>query len=97
MNRKEGKGLVINLQDDEFEKERLVREHLIALIQRISDDAFSSVELDAIQKQAVDEAQKYTLGVFKDIENPGEEAMAMTFDAFFDGYCLKAGYTYHDE
>jgi hypothetical protein len=96
-NKQEGKDMVTDQENDEFEKERLGREHLIDLIRRISDESFSEVELDDIQTRALEEARKYTLGIFKEIDMPTEEEVTTTFEAFFDGYCLKAGYTYHDE
>jgi hypothetical protein len=96
-NKTEGEDVVTDQENDEFEKERLGREHLIELIHRISDESFTTDELDDIQKQAAEEARKYTLGAFRDIETPTEEEINATFNAFFDGYCLKAGYTYHDE
>jgi len=89
--------MVADQENDEFEKERLERDHLVELIQRISDEAYPSDELDVVQKQATEEASKYTLGVYKDIDAPTEDDISNTFDAFYDGYCLKAGYTYHDE
>jgi hypothetical protein len=78
-NKEESEKTVADEDTDEFEKERLGRQHLIDTIQRISDESFVEEELDVVQKQAAAEARKYTLGVFKDIDTPNEIYSMLTF------------------